>query len=64
MGVANLDFDWGGSGCPDLRPDLLGGSTTGHALRFVVMGPNTTNEEGVGQITPQGGPQADREATT
>ena len=53
----------GGSGCPDTRTYLLGGSAMGHAVWVRDMGPDTAHEEGVGRIPPQGGPQADTVAT-
>ena len=50
-------------GCLDLSPDLLGAGSVGHALLVRDMGHEPTNREGFGRITPQGGPQADGEAT-
>ena len=44
--------------------DLLGGGAIGPAVRVRDMSPDATYEEGVGWIPPQGGPQADRTATT
>ena len=59
MGAVDLDIEQGGSGCPDIGTDLLGGSAIGNAVRVRDMGPDTAHEEGVGRIPPQGGPQAD-----
>ena len=39
--------------------DLLGAGAIGNTIRVREMSPDTTYEEGVGQISPQGGPQAD-----
>ena len=52
-----------GFGCPDLGPDILGGGTVGIVVRVKDVGDNPTHWEDVGRIIPQGGPQADREAT-
>ena len=53
----------GGSGCPDLGPGFLVGSTIGHYLQVGFMGPDAAQEEDLGWIPPQAGPQAGREAT-
>ena len=52
-------IEQGGSGCLDIRIYLLGGSAIGHSVRVRDMGPDTTHEEGVVWIPPQGSPQAD-----
>ena len=44
-------------------PDFFGGSTIGNTLWVEVMVHDAAHEEVFGWITPQGGPQADREAT-
>ena len=59
VGAADSYTDQGGSGCPDIRTDLLGSGALGPAVRVRDMGPDTAYEEGIGRITPQGGPQAD-----
>ena len=59
MGAADLYIDQGGSGCPDIGTDLLGGGAIGPAIRIRDMGPDAAYEEGIGRIPPQGGPQAD-----
>ena len=48
---------------PYLGPDLLGGGSVGHDIRVKDMGDDTPHWEGFGRIPPQGGTQADREAT-
>ena len=63
MGTADSDIEQGGRGCPDIRKYLLGGSAIGPAVRVRDMGPDAANEEGVGRIPPQGGPQADETET-
>ena len=59
VGAADLDIEHGGSGWLDIGTDLLGGSAIFHAVRVRDIGPDAVHEEGVGQIPPQGGPQAD-----
>ena len=44
--------------------DLLGGGAIGPDIRVRDMSTDAAYEEGVGQISPQGGPQADGMATT
>ena len=44
--------DQGGSRCPDIRADILGGGTIGPNIRVKDMGPDTAYAEGVGQIPP------------
>ena len=63
MGPAESDIDQGGSLCTDIRIDLLGGSSIVNAVRVRDMGSEAAYKEGVGQIPPQGVPQADMEAT-
>ena len=59
-----MNIEQGGKECPEISTDLLGGSTICNAVRVRYMGPDAANEEGVGWIPPQGGPQADGAATT
>ena len=63
MGAADSEIDQGGSGCPDIRTDLIGGDATGPDIQVIYMGPDAMSEEGVGRISPQGGLQADGTAT-
>ena len=55
-------LDKGGGRLPDLGPDKLGGGAVGTSIYIQDVGDDATHWEGVGQIPPQGGPQADREA--
>ena len=55
--------DQGGCGCLDLGPYLLGGGSVGHDLQVGDVVNDTKHWEGFGKISPQGGPQADGEAT-
>ena len=64
MGADESDIDQGGSGCPDIGTDLIGGGSIGTAIRVRYMVPDSNYEEGVGRIPPQGVPQDDRAATT
>ena len=59
VGTADSYIDQGGSGCPDIGTDLLDGVETGPDVQVRDMGPDAAYEEGVGQIPPQGGPEAD-----
>ena len=52
-----------GGGYPDLRTDILSGGTIGYAVWIRNVGGYATHWEGVWNILPQVGPQADREAT-
>ena len=52
----------GGSGCPDIRTDLLGGGAIGTSVRVRYMGPDAAYDEGIGRISPQGRPQSDGKA--
>ena len=52
-----------GFGCPDLGPDLLCSGPVGPVVRVGDVSDDPQNWEGVGRITPQGGLQADKEAT-
>ena len=63
VGATEYDIDQGRCGLSELVPYLLGGGSVGHALRVGDVGHDTANWEGFGWIPPQGGPQADREAT-
>ena len=64
VGAADLDIDQEGNECPETGTYLLVGSAIGHAIWVKEMGPDAAYEEGVVCIPPQGGPQADGEATT
>ena len=59
VGAADSYINQGGSGCPDIRTDLLGGGAIGPAIRVRDMGPDAAYEESIGRIPPQGGPQDD-----
>ena len=61
MGVSDEGVKHGGCGCPYLGPDLLGGGPVIHDLQIGDMGNDPLHSKGVGQIPPQGGPQADGE---
>ena len=63
LGAADLDIDQEGNECPETGTYLLVGSAIGHAIWVKEMGPDAAYEEGVVCIPPQGGPQADGEAT-
>ena len=63
MVASNLGVNQGGSGCPEIGTDILGGGAIGPAIRVRDMGPDTANSEGFGRIPPQGGPHADGTAT-
>ena len=63
MGAADEGYKQGGFKFPNLRPDLLGRSPVGHAVRVGDVCHYPSYWEGVGRIPPQGGLQADREAT-
>ena len=64
VGAADWGVELGGCGCPDLRIDLLIGGSVGHALRVGEVGHDTAHWESFGWIPPQGGLQADGEATS
>ena len=64
MVVSESSVDQEGCGCPDLGPDLFGSGSVNHALRVGDVGYDTTHWEGFGKIIPQGGPKAEREATS
>ena len=59
VGAADSYIDQGGSGCPDIGTDLLGGGAIGTAVRVRDMGPDAAYEEGIGRIPPQGCLQSD-----
>ena len=63
MGEAGTSIDQVGGGCPELRPNKLGGVAVCSAICIQDGGDDSTYQEGVGWIPPQGGPQADRETT-
>ena len=54
----------GGCGCPDLGNNLRSGVTGGTSAWFGEVGDDTAHLECVGNIPPQGGPQADGTATS
>ena len=58
--VSGIDQIW--CGCPDLGPDILGGGSVGPVARVRDVGDDSSHQEGVGRIPPQGGPQDGREA--
>ena len=62
VGTADSYIDQGGSGCPDIRTDLLGGGAIGTSVRVRDMGPDAAYDEGIGRISPQGRPQSDGKA--
>ena len=64
MGKADTGIEQVGGEYPDLRPDILGCGSVGPVVWFRDMGDDASHQEGVGWITPQGGPQAYREATS
>ena len=64
MGEADAGIEQGGGGCRDLGPDILGGGSVGPVVQVIHMDDDAAHWEGVGRIPPQGGPQADREATS
>ena len=59
MGAADYDIDQGGSGCPEIRVDLLGGGAIGPTVWVRDTSTDTAHEKGVGWIPPQGGMLAD-----
>ena len=59
VGASDSYIEQGGSGFPDIGKYLIGGGAIVHYVRVRDMGPGAANEEGVGRIPPQGGPQAD-----
>ena len=63
VGAADSYIDHGGSGCPDIGTDLLGGGAISPVIQVKDMGPDASYEEGIGRIPPQGGPQADGTAS-
>ena len=64
MGAADWDIEQVGCGCPELGTYLLGNGSVGHAVRVRNVGHYTPHWECLGNIPPQGGPQAYREATS
>ena len=63
MGATDKGAEERGCGCPDLGTYILGGVPVGNVLHVRDMGDDPTHQEGVERIPPQGGLQADREAT-
>ena len=60
MGKDEAGLVQGGGGFLELSTDILGGGSVGPLVWFIDVGDNAAHLEGVGQIPPQGGPQADR----
>ena len=52
MGAADSGTEQGGSGCPEIGTDLLGGGTIGPDIRARNMGPDPAYAEGAGWIPP------------
>ena len=52
VGTADVCTEKGGSRCPDIRSDLLGGGKIGPTIRVRDMGPDTAYSEGDGRIPP------------
>ena len=63
VGADELGTEQGGSRCPDIGEDLLGGGTIGPTIWVRDISPDTSYAEGAGQIPLKGGPQTDGEAT-
>ena len=63
VGAADEGDERGGCRFPNLRPDLLGDGSVGHAVQVVDVGHDPPHWEGVGNIPTQLGLQADGEAT-
>ena len=63
MVVADMGLDQGGGLCLGLGTDILRGGAVGPAIQIQDMGDEATHQEGIGQISPQGEPQDDVEAT-
>ena len=64
MGATDKGAEKRVCGCPDLGPDILGGGKVGIVVRVGDVGDDSMHREDVGLIPPQGGPQADGEATS
>ena len=64
VGTNEKRAEQGGCGCPGLGKYLLRGVPVGHVVRVGDVGHYPTHWEDFGRIPPQGGPQADGEATS
>ena len=64
VGKSDAGIEQGGIVCPDLGPDIHGGGSVGPVVQVRYVGEYATHWEGVGHISSQGGPQADRESTS
>ena len=63
VGEADAGIEQGGGGCPDLGPDILGGSAVGPVVRFMDAGDYTAHQEGAGRIPPKSSLKSDKETT-
>ena len=63
MGADESGIYQGGSECPYIGADLLGGGTVGPALRVRDMGPDPADTEVAGRIPTYVGPQTDGATT-
>ena len=52
VGTSDSGTEKGGSRCPDIRADLLGGGKIGPTIRVRDMGTDTAYAEGDGRIPP------------
>ena len=52
VGTSDSGTEKGGSRCPDIREDLLGGGKIGPTIWVRDMGPDTAYAEGDGRIPP------------
>ena len=52
VGTSDSGTEKGGSRCPDIRADLLGGGKIGPTILVRDMGPDTAYSEGDGGIPP------------
>ena len=59
VGEADAVVDQGGGGFTDLGTYLIGGGPVGPVVWVRAVGDDPPQWEGLGRITPQGGPQAD-----
>ena len=56
VGAAVYGVDQVGCRCPDLGGNVRGGGSGGHAVQLGDVVDDTMHWEGVGRISPQGGP--------
>ena len=52
VGADDEGAEKGGCGCPELRPDLIGGCPVGHSVWVGGVGHEPPHWEGVGRIPP------------